>query len=107
MRISPDGSKLFADVTFWAQETVHDWSTTEGQWTKLVYEAPYGKKIAEIISDKASRTQFVSPAAGFQFIIPGQDLARAMNTFFDATDIQPAVMQACGVKPEDLSLIHI
>lgn len=107
LRISPDGSKLFADVTFWAQETVHDWSTTEGQWTKLVYEAPYGKKITEIISDKASRTQFVSPAAGFQFIVPGQDLARAMNTFFDATDIQPAVMKAFGVKPEDRGVLQM
>jgi|GEM_PF-2321406 len=105
LRIGDGGTKLYADVTFWAQETVHDWSTTEGSWSKLVYEAPYGKKITEIISDKASRTQFVSPAAGFQVLVPGADVARALYTFLDATDIKSAVLSAHGVKPEDKSLL--
>lgn len=106
LRIADGGTKLYADVTFWAQETVPDWSTTEGTWSRLVYEAPYGKKITEILSDKASRTQFISPPGGFQFIVPGQDLAKALNTFFDATDIQPAVMKAFGAKPEDRGVLQ-
>lgn len=106
LRLADNGTKLYADVTFWAQETVHDWSTTEGSWNKLVYEAPYGKKITEILSDKASRTQFMSPPGGFQFLVPGQDLARALNTFFDATDVQAAVMQAFGAKPEEKGVLQ-
>lgn len=106
LRIGDDGTKLYADVTFWAQETVSDWSTVEGNWSKVVYEAPYGKKITEILSDKASRTQFISPPGGFQFIVPGQDLAKALNTFMDATDIQAGVLQAFGVKPENKGVLQ-
>lgn len=32
LRASNDGTSLWADIYFWAQETVHDWSTTEGRW---------------------------------------------------------------------------
>lgn len=106
LRISPGGTQLIADITFWAQETVHDWSTCEGSWSKVVYDAPYGKKITEIISDKASRTQFISPAAGFQVLVPGQDLAKALNAFMDATDIQAGVLQAFGVKPEEKGVLQ-
>ncbi|MBI3719135.1 MAG: hypothetical protein HY252_11150 [Sphingobacteriales bacterium] len=106
LRIGDGGTKLYADVTFWAQETVSDWSTAEGSWSKLVYEAPYGKKITEILSDKASRTQFISPPGGFQVLVPGADLAKALNTFFDATDVQPAVMKAFGAKPEDRGVLQ-
>ncbi len=106
LRIGPGGTSLLADITFWAQETVHDFSTTEGKWTRTVYEAPYGKKITEIISDKASRTQFISPPGGFQVLVPGQDLAKALNTFLDATDIQAGVLQAFGVKPEEKGVLQ-
>ena len=106
LRIADNGTKLYADITFSAKETQHDWSETEGSWSKLVYEAPYGKKITEILSDKASRTQFISPAAGFQVLVPGQDVAKALNTFFDATDVQAAVMQAFGAKPEEKGILQ-
>lgn len=106
LRILPNGTQLIADINFWAQETVHDWSTTEGSWSKVVYDAPYGKKITEIVSDKASRTQFISPPGGFQVLVPGQDLAKALNTFFDATDIQAGVLQAFGVKPEEKGVLQ-
>ena len=105
LRIGDQGTKLYADVSFWAQETVHDWSTTEGSWSKVVYEAPYGKKITEILSDKSSRTQFISKPAGFQILVPGTDVAQALYTFLDATDIKSAVLSAHGVKPEDKSLL--
>ncbi|MEP7376568.1 MAG: hypothetical protein ABI675_24435 [Chitinophagaceae bacterium] len=106
LRIADNGTKLFADITFNAKETQQDWSEAEGSWSKLVYEAPYGKRITEILSDKASRTQFISPAAGFQALVPGQDLAKALNTFLDATDIQAGVLQAFGVKPENKGVLQ-
>lgn len=105
LRISPSGTQLIADISFWAQETQHDWSTTEGNWSKVVYDAPYGKKITEIISDKASRTQLISPPGGFQFLVPGTDVARVLYAFLDATDIKSAVMAAHGAKPEEKSVL--
>jgi hypothetical protein len=105
LRIAAGGTQLMADITLWAKETVHDWSETEGKWSKLVYEVPYGKKITEIISNKASRTQFMSPPGGFQFLVPGQDVARALYTFFDATDVQSGVLAAFGAKPEERSVL--
>ncbi len=83
LRISNDGTSLWADITFWAQETQQDWSTAEGSWTRKVYDAPYGKRITAIRSDKASRTQFISPPGGFQFLVPGADVAGTVNNFLD------------------------
>jgi hypothetical protein len=64
LRIDNDKAKLFADIYFWAKETKHDWSTTEGTWTRLVYQAPIGKEIAEIVSEKISRTAYTSSRGG-------------------------------------------
>ncbi|HMR92004.1 MAG TPA: hypothetical protein PKC69_06810 [Chitinophagaceae bacterium] len=97
LRIGTGGTSLLADISFSASETVHDWSTTEGKWTKTVYEAPYGKKITEIISDKASRTQFISPPGGFQFIVPGHDVTQAAKAFFDNTSMELAVLKMFGL----------
>jgi hypothetical protein len=97
IRISSDGSSLLADFYLWAQETVHDWSTTEGRWTKKIYDAPLGLRINKILSPTASRTQFISPAAGFQFLFPGADAQSAMKTFFEGTIIENAVLAAHGL----------
>lgn len=97
LRIGDNGSSLYADFYLWAQETTHDWSTTEGRWSRKVYDAPYGKKITKILSGTASRTQFISPAAGFQFVVPGNDVQAAMKTFFDGTIIENAVLAAHGL----------
>ncbi len=105
LRIGPRGASLLADISFSAIETVHDWSTTEGKWTKTVYEAPSGKKITAILSDKASRTQFISPPGGFQFLAPGADVARVLYTFLDNTDVKSAVLKAFGYGPEDKSAL--
>jgi hypothetical protein len=83
LRVGDGGRALYADITFWAQETEHDWSTAEGRWTRKVYDAPYGKRIARILSDRASRTQFISPPGGFQFLVPGADVAKAVSNFTD------------------------
>lgn len=97
LRIGNGGAALFADIYLWAQETQHDWSTTEGRWTRKVYDAPYGQKIIRIVSDAASRTQFTSPPAGFQFIFPGEDVKTAMKKFFDDSTIANAVLMAHGI----------
>lgn len=98
LRIDKDGTGLWADITFSAIETQHDWSETRGKWSKRVYDAPYGKKITGIISDKASRTKFISPPAGFQFLVPGADVANAINTFFDNEPITASVFAAHGLS---------
>jgi hypothetical protein len=103
--LNTDSTQIWADVYFWAQETKADWSTTEGSWRKKIYDAPYGKKISKINSDRASRTQFISPRAGMQIFAPGQDVAKAIYTFLDFTDVKSAVLQAYGFKPENKSAL--
>jgi hypothetical protein len=117
LRLADNGTKIFADVSFWAQETVHDWSTTEGKWSKLVYEAPYGKKITEILSGPASRTQFISFKAGaqigdyrsgeyvagnfFRIFLDRPDVSEKIYAFLDQTNIKPEVLAAHGVRTTD------
>ncbi|RYY58020.1 MAG: hypothetical protein EOO09_00165 [Chitinophagaceae bacterium] len=103
--VTKDGSSLMANISLSAVETVQDWSTTEGRWTKTIYEAPYGMKILGILSDTRSRTSFISPPGGIQFIVPGTDVAQALYTFLDNTDVKSAVLNAYGFGPEEKSLL--
>lgn len=103
LRIGEDNKTIWADIYFWAQETVHDFSTTEGRWSKKVYDAPYGKTIKKIVSDKASRTTFISKPAGFQLLIPGKDIQSSMNAFFDGGTIANAVLAAHGIPSPTLA----
>ncbi|MEZ5040128.1 MAG: hypothetical protein R2828_09555 [Saprospiraceae bacterium] len=107
LKIGDAGRALYADIYFWAQETTSDWSTTERRWSKKVYDAPYGKTITAINSDKASRTQFVSPAAGFQFLVPGNDVASVVNSFLDGVGgtISSAVLASFGIPPGDFQAV--
>ncbi len=105
LRISPDKTSLLADINFFAEETTPDWSYTKGNWTKVVYKAPPGKKITAIVSDNNSYTQFISPPGGFQFLVPGTDDAKALYTFLDYTDIKSAVLKAFGYGPEEKSAL--
>ena len=100
LRISPSKEEIWADITMNAKETKHDWSEGEGKWSKKVFEAPYGKKIKTILSDKASRTRFVSPKAGFQFLVPGADVAPVVNAFFDNEPISTSVFAAHGLRKD-------
>lgn len=97
LRIGDAGTALYADIYFWAQETKQDWSTTEGRWSKKVYDAPYGQKITALKSDAASRTSFTSPPAGFQFIFPGEDVNTAMEKFFAGSKIANTVLLMHGI----------
>lgn len=97
IRLANDGTEIWADISFWAQETQPDNSTTSGQWSKKVYDAPYGKKITKIMSAQASRTAFVSPPAGSQILIPGSDMNAGMNAIFEGITIPEAVRIAHGI----------
>lgn len=97
LRLAANGRELWADISFNAKETKHDWSETEGRWSKKIYDAPYGKKIKTIVSDKASRTKFVSPKAGFQFLVPGADVAPVLNVFFANEPVSSLVLTAHGI----------
>ncbi|RCR66306.1 hypothetical protein [Larkinella punicea] len=105
LRLADGGRAIYADITFWAQETQHDWSTAEGRWTRKVYDAPYGKRIVRILSDQASRTQFISPPAGPQFLFPGTDVSAAVNGFLDGIGggIANAVFALHGIPPGNLN----
>ncbi|RZK54758.1 MAG: hypothetical protein EOO87_09600 [Pedobacter sp.] len=97
LRLASNGTELWADITFWAQETTPDYSTTTGKWSKKVYDAPYGKKILQIKSDQASRTAFVSPPAGAQFLVPGSDISGTLNTLFEGGMVSKGVLTAFGI----------
>lgn len=98
LRISGDKTSLWADISFWAQETQYNWSETSGNWSKKVYDAPYGKKIGYIAPEyMGSRGTYISQPAGFQLIIPGRDATTAMKTFFDGSIIAEAVLIAHGI----------
>lgn len=97
LRLANNGTEIWADITFTASETKQDWSTTSGKWSKKVFDAPYGKKITKIVSDQASRTSFVSPPAGAQFLVPGSDVAGTLNTLFEGGMISKGVLTAFGI----------
>lgn len=106
IRLSSNQREIWADIKLWAQETVHDWSTTEGTWTRKVYDAPYGKTISKIVSNTGSRTEFLSQAAGFQFLVPGADVQAGMNKFFEGHAIPFEVLKAHGVVPKEVVDAH-
>lgn len=97
IRLENNGTEIWADISFWAQETVPDNSTTTGQWSKKVYDAPYDKKITKIVSAQASRTAFLSPPAGSQILVPGSDMNAGMNTIFEGITIPNEVRIAHGI----------
>jgi len=107
LKIGDAGRALYADIYIWAQETTSDWSTTERRWSKKVYDAPYGKTITAINSDKASRTQFVSPKAGAEIGFPGTDVAAAVNGFLDGAGgaITAAVLASFGIPPGEVQAV--
>lgn len=97
LRLANSGTELWADISFWAQETTPDYSTATGKWSRKVYDAPYGKKILQIKSDQASRTAFVSPPAGAQFLVPGSDISGTLNTLFEGGMVSKGVLTAFGI----------
>ncbi len=102
IRLANNGTEIWADITFSAIETVHDWSTTSGKWSRKVYEAPYGRKITKILSDAASRTAVVSPPGGAQFLFPGADVQQTLDKIFEGSIIAKAVFAAHGIPTPGL-----
>lgn len=105
IRLAANGKEIWADLTLWAQETVHDWSTTEGKWSTKIYDVPYGKTIKKIVSETASRTEFISQPAGFQFIVPGTDVKAGLNNFLNGQAIARDVLSAHGVPNEFMGVV--
>ncbi|RYY69623.1 MAG: hypothetical protein EOO13_08955 [Chitinophagaceae bacterium] len=102
LSLKNNNTEIWARIVFEAKETVHDWSTTSATWNLKVYTTPYGKKIKTILTDLFSRTEFISPKAGAQFLIPGSDIKQGLSTFFDGQVIAGAVLHAHGL-PYDAS----
>ncbi|WP_044234073.1 RICIN domain-containing protein [Haliscomenobacter hydrossis] len=104
LRTGDEGRAIYADIFIRARETTHDWSTTERRWARKVYDAPAGKRIKSINSDRSSYTEFISGAAGFQLLFPGADVAVAIGQIFEVANI-PRVKEILrdqfGINPED------
>ena len=97
LNLKNNATEIWAKINFEAKETKQDWSTTSAIFNIKVYTTPYGKRISQIVSDKFSRTEFVSPPAGFQLLVPGEDMKAPLNTFFDGQVIAGAVLAAHGL----------
>lgn len=93
IRISNDSSSLIAELYLWAQETKHDWSTTEGRWIRKLYDAPYGKKIVKIVTDTASRTQFITRNSGYRKNVDGETFEQTSRRLFDGAIIADNVLR--------------
>lgn len=76
LRVSENGRQIFADVHFKASETKSDWSTVDEKFTVVVFTAPLGKTIASIAGPTTSTVDFLSERAGFQLLVPGEDVAK-------------------------------
>lgn len=55
-----DKKHIDATVYMHARETTHDWSETEGTWTKRLYTAPAGYEIRQILSGQYSEVHYIS-----------------------------------------------
>ncbi|MEO8405466.1 MAG: hypothetical protein ABI480_12750 [Chitinophagaceae bacterium] len=54
------GRDVYATVYMHARETVSDWSETEGTWSKLLYTAPAGYEVIDVLSGKYSEVHYIS-----------------------------------------------
>jgi hypothetical protein len=54
------GRQIVADVYMHARETQSDWSETEGTWHKIIYTAPAGYTISQILTGKESSVHYTS-----------------------------------------------
>jgi hypothetical protein len=101
LRISPDRKAIFADITFFAQETKDNWSTTEGKWSKKVYEVfESNKTIVKIDMNERSGVEWISGSAlaeaGFGATKPitsNQPFWDEMKRKFPGTNFQVYVKQ--------------
>lgn len=72
VRLNPvnSGTQIEAEIEFTATETVSDFSQVKETFRKIVFTAPRGKRITQILSPAETRVEFVSPSGGTQFIGP-------------------------------------
>jgi hypothetical protein len=101
LAVSPDKRSIVAKIRFKAEETKSDWSTTEAEWERKVYDAPAGRMIASIEGavnadgsfepGASSSVTFVSKKGGFQLLGPTADFKEFLNKL---TEIVDKVIQA-------------
>lgn len=53
-----DNRKVYVDMYLHERETKSDWTECEGKWSELVYKAPNGWVISNIITDMISTTSY-------------------------------------------------
>ncbi|KYC38728.1 hypothetical protein WA1_36790 [Scytonema hofmannii PCC 7110] len=116
LRIGDGGQSLYADIYLHAKETQSDWSETEGRWTRKVWQAPRGRRITRIVSDKLSETSFISKAAGFQILGPGADFKEFAGRILDALmarsgrserEVLDIIGRGLAVVPDGGNYVHI
>lgn len=105
IRVSPDKQSILADLKLWAKETAPNYSETDESWTRMVYQAPYGRKIDRILSDTYSGCSILSPPGGFQFIVPGPggDIGQKMLQLYRNTLPSDKVLSNFGVPVSQLN----
>jgi microsomal dipeptidase-like Zn-dependent dipeptidase len=74
LRITPDGLGVDAMIEMIAKETSGGDTEAKGFWTRRVYNAPGGTKIAKVNGDSKSTATFVSGGAGSEFGICNEGL---------------------------------
>jgi hypothetical protein len=115
--ISPDKRQIKATIGFRARETKHDWSETQGEWTRTIFTAPAGKKIKQLLgavdengvavradacSGAAVHTCLISNVsfpgdkpAGFQIFGPTSDFKEFVRALAEIVTV------ACGLLDDE------
>lgn len=111
--VSPDQQRLLARVSFNAQETQPDHSTTRGEWEREIYTAPPGQRIVSFVGPASgpgsslSAVTFVSRKAGFQILGPGEDFREFAKTLTDVvTTLVGTAGGAVGLSSADVERVR-
>ena len=74
-----NGNQIEAEIRFTATETVSDFSQVSETFRRIVFTAPRGRRISQILSTNETTIDFVSPSAGAQFIGPVGDSSNTVS----------------------------
>lgn len=74
-----NGNQIEAEIRFTATETVSDYSQVIETFRRIVFTAPRGRRISQILSTNETTIDFVSPSAGAQFIGPVGDSSNTVS----------------------------
>jgi hypothetical protein len=74
-----NGNQIEAEIRFTATETVSDFSQVSETFRRIVFTAPRGRRISQILSNNVTTIDFVSQSAGAQFIGPVGDSSNTVS----------------------------